>query len=418
MKTLITNKEINKDNILLTIKEKGPISRSDLSKLLRVSKPTILTYINELITEDKIKEIGFKESSELGGRKARLLAYNNYFKFIISAILDIDRLTIGITDLDFCIINKSKKALDKNRSPERVVKLVKEEINNLVKAASIKMNNLIGLGISVPGLVDDNKGVVNFSHNLPGWKNILLKELLEKELDIKVFITHECRTRVLIEKFRLNEKSISTIAVVKSFEGIGSAVLINGKLVEGRDGIAGEIGHITYDNKSKVQCNCGNFGCVEALGSINALMENIKTKLKKPYNNSELTYKNNLSLEEVYKAFINGDRLVCEEVKLNARYLGFAVSNIIKFFNPQKIILYGAIKHFGEKYLDLVKENVLKETFPRFNENYNITFSNLKKDDELMGVAIMVFNNIFISRDTDYKSKFLVKKSFEKNFEY
>lgn len=412
MKTLITNKEINKENILLTIKERGPISRADLSKLLRVSKPTILTYINELIAENKIKEIGFKESTVLGGRKARLLAYNNYFKYIISTILDIDRLTIGVTDLDFSIIAKSTKPLGNNRNPEVVVKLIREELNNLVKSTSVKMTDVIGLGISIPGLVDDYRGIVNFSHNLPGWKNIHIKELLEKDLCIKVFIAHECRTRALIEKFKLSEKSINNIAVIKLSEGVGSAILINGKLLGGRDGIAGEIGHITFDYRSKVQCNCGNYGCVEALGSIIALLNNIKEKLKSSIYNSELTYKDNLSLEEVCKAFNNGDRLVCEEVKINAKYLSFAVSNIIKFFNPQKIIIYGVIKHFGEKYLDLVRNNVLKETFPRFIENYDITFSNLKKEDELKGVAIMVFNNVFISKDIDYKDKFLVKAYF------
>lgn len=406
---VISNRKINKKNILNIIKNEGPISRVDIAKMLRISRPTVNSYIHELLSKNMIKETGYKPTTPKGGKKAILLSFNKNYKYIFSIILGIGKLTFAVTDLNFSILKKVVIPKCKKSDPNETIKIIGNQILKLMNILNLKKGDFIGIGISAPGVVNSEEGIIHTSPNLPGWENVKLKEILENDIGMKVFIDQECRLQALAENYMGSAKNINGFACIKVAKGIGAGIIIDGKILRDREGLVGEVGHTTIDFKSKKRCACGNFGCLETLCSMDVLVDNIKKELQKKNKKSILKYKDDLNLDKICFAFNKGDKLVVEKVLENAKYLSFGISHIIKFFNPEKIILYG-IECFGEKYLKMVKKCVRKETFPNFSKDYNIEFSKLGKGFDLIGSSIMVFNKVFLLKGENLLDRFIVKK--------
>lgn len=167
----ISTKEINKKNILRIIKNSPPISRIDIAARLKISRPTVTAYIDELISEGLINEIGFGESTQLGGKKPRLLQFNNRASYIIGAKIGVRTTRAAITDLDANIVEQIKVPTEEWLGSEMVIGKLKKIVSNVITKSGISTNKVIGIGIATTGLTDSENGVVVFSPNLSGCKS-------------------------------------------------------------------------------------------------------------------------------------------------------------------------------------------------------------------------------------------------------
>jgi len=117
-----------------------------------------------------------------------------------------------------------------------------------------------------------------------------------------------------------------------------------------------------------------------------------------------------LKIEDLYRLYEHGDKIVTGNVEKNAEYLGIGISNTIKMFNPELIIIHGEIIKFGNKYLSKVRESVSKKTFPKVKDNYNIQFSKLGENVGLIGATSVVFNSIFDLDSSSVAGHYIIKK--------
>lgn len=412
-KNNISLKEINKKNILKIVMDMGPISRIDISRKLKISRPTTSAYIGELIEDGLIEEIGKSDSTSAGGKKAVLLQFNHKAGYILGVMIGVKNIRIALTDLGSNIIDAIKVSTEEWLGPDAVIDKLVRNAKEIIKKSRIRKDDIIGIGIGATGLVDSREGKVYFSPNLSGWNNIKLKEIIEKKIDLPAFIENECRVQAIAEKKFGLARDIKDFVCVETGTGIGTGVFIDNKLVCGNKGMAGEVGHIITNLGGKRVCHCGNVGCLETLCSTNSLLEDVINDIKKSGKSSKYG-KKKLELEDLISLYKQGDKVVTGNVENNARYLGIGISNAIKMFNPEIIIIHGDVIRFGEKYLKKVKDSISKNTFPKVKDNYNIKFSEMGDNVGIIGAATIVFENIFDLESSNIAGHYIIKKKLSR----
>jgi N-acetylglucosamine repressor len=408
-KNNISLKEINKKNILKIVIDVGQISRIDISRQLKISRPTTSAYIGELIEEGLIEEIGKSDSTSSGGKKAVLLQFRVRAGYILGVMIGVKNIRIALTDLGSNIIEIVKIPTEEWLGPEAVIDKLVKNIKEIIKKFKINKEEIIGIGIGATGLVDSKKGLVIFSPNLNGWNNIKLKEIIEKKIGLPAFIENECRVQAIAEKKYGLAKNIKNFVCVETGTGIGTGVFIDNRLVSGDKGMAGEVGHIITNLAGNRVCHCGNTGCLETLCSTSYLLEDIADDIKKSSTSSGKS-KRSLKLEDLYNLYNQGNKIATINIEKNAEYLGIGISNTIKMFNPELIIIHGEVIKFGEKYLKKVKESVTKNTFPKVKDDYNIQFSEMGDNVGVIGAASIVFNDIFDLDSSSVAGHYIIKK--------
>jgi predicted NBD/HSP70 family sugar kinase len=405
----ISLKEINKKNILRIVLEIGSISRIDISKQLKISRPTTSAYISELIKDGLIEEIGKSDSTPSGGKKAMLLQFNSKAGYILGAMIGVNNIRIALTDLRSDIIEIIKIPTEEWLGPDAVIDKLIKNLKKIIRISGVNKEKIIGIGIGATGLVDSGKGLVIFSPNLDGWNDIKLKEIVEKKIGIPTFIENECRVQAIAEKKYGLAKNVKNFVCFETGIGIGTGVFIDNKLVTGDKGMAGEVGHIITNLAGNRICHCGNTGCLETLCSISSLIDDIMADIKKSERFSDYG-SSRLKTEDLYRLYEQSEEIITRNVEKNAEYLGIGISNTIKMFNPELIIIHGEIIKFGNKYLSKVKESVSKNTFPKVKDNYNIQFSKLGENVGLIGATSIVFDNVFDLDSSNIAGQYIIKK--------
>ena len=405
----ISLKEINKKNILKIFMEMGPISRIDISRHLKISRPTTSAYIGELIKDGLIEEIGKGDSTPSGGKKAVLLQFNGRAGYILGVMVGVKTIRIALTDLGSNIIEIIKIPTEEWFGPDAVIDKLVKNLKKIIRTSKVNKEEIIGIGVGATGLVDSKKGLVIFSPNLDGWNNIKLKEIVEKKIGLPTFIENECRVQAIAENKYGLAKDVKNFVCVETGTGIGTGVFIDNKLMTGDKGMAGEVGHIITDLAGDRMCHCGNTGCLETLCSISSLIEYIMADIRKSGKFVDYGGRK-LKIDDLYRLYEHGDKIVTGNVEKNAEYLGIGISNTIKMFNPELIIIHGEIIKFGNKYLSKVRESVSKKTFPKVKDNYNIQFSKLGENVGLIGATSVVFNSIFDLDSSSVAGHYIIKK--------
>ncbi|MBU4483717.1 MAG: ROK family transcriptional regulator [Actinomycetia bacterium] len=405
----ISLKEINKKNILKIVMEMGPISRIDISRHLKISRPTTSAYIGELIKDGLVKEIGKGDSTPSGGKKAVLLQFNGRAGYILGVMIGVKTIRIALTDLGSNIIEIIKIPTEEWFGPDAVIDKLVKNLKKIIRTSKVNKEEIIGIGVGATGLVDSKKGLVIFSPNLDGWNNIKLKEIVEEKIGLPTFIENECRVQAIAEKKYGLAKDVKNFVCVETGTGIGTGVFIDNKLMTGDKGMAGEVGHIITDLAGDRMCHCGNTGCLETLCSTNSLIEDIMADIRKSGKFVDYGGRK-LKIDDLYRLYEHGDKIVTGNVEKNAEYLGIGISNTIKMFNPELIIIHGEIIKFGNKYLSKVGESVSKKTFPKVKDNYNIQFSKLGENVGLIGATSIVFNSIFDLDSSSVAGHYIIKK--------
>jgi len=408
-KNNISLKEINKKNILKIVMEMGPISRIDISRHLKISRPTTSAYIGELIKDGLVKEIGKGESTSSGGKKAVLLQFNVRAGYIVGVMIGVKTIRIALTDLGSNIMEIIKVPTEEWLGPDAVVDKLVKNLKKIIRTSKVNKEEIIGVGVGATGLVDSKKGLVIFSPNLDGWNNIKLKEIVEEKIGLPTFIENECRVQAIAEKKYGLAKDVKNFVCVETGTGIGTGVFIDNKLMTGDKGMAGEVGHIITDLAGDRMCHCGNTGCLETLCSTSSLIEYIMADIRKSGKFVDYGGRK-LKIDDLYRLYEHGDKIVTGNVEKNAEYLGIGISNTIKMFNPELIIIHGEIIKFGNKYLSKVRESVSKNTFPKVKDNYNIQFSKLGENVGLIGATSVVFNSIFDLDSSSVAGHYIIKK--------
>ncbi|HHV75017.1 MULTISPECIES: ROK family transcriptional regulator [unclassified Thermoanaerobacterium] len=383
-------KGMNESLILNVIRHNKYVSRSEIAKITNLTPPTVTNIINKLLEDGLVKEDKLGESS--GGRPPVILKINNEAFDIIVIIIGTDIMEEYLLDAELTI-KESKVDNIKKEDSESIFKLLFDRIRHL---KDISKKEIAGIGIVVRGPVKSSEGISVFSPNI-GWRNVPIKDMIEKEFGIPTFVENDVRAMALGEFYNGIAKNVGNVVFLKVGHGIGSTIILDGKIYRGINDMAGEIGHTTIDVAGP-KCSCGNYGCFEALASEKALVNNVVKRIKEgsyslvsEYVNGDLE---NITTRFVYKAAEEGDEVALSELNKIAIYLGIGIANIVNVFSPELVLISGGIVR-GRKFIeDVVLETIKKRSFEANYSSCSIAFSNPDYNTALMGISNIILDSI------------------------
>ncbi|MEK4403642.1 ROK family transcriptional regulator [Sporosarcina sp. FSL K6-6792] len=384
-------KKGNKSLVLDKIKNNSPISRAAVANQTGLNKGTVSSLVSELLEDHLIYESGPGESS--GGRRPVMLLFNNSAGYSIGIDLGVNYLLGVLTDLDGNIFQE-KVMTFKNLSYNEIEEQLFNTIDSLISSVPPSPHGIVGIGVGVPGIVD-NSGEVLLAPNL-NWTNVNLKSILQKKYNLPVIIENEANAGAYGEKKFGAGKEFENIIYVSAGIGIGVGLILNGSLYKGSNGFSGELGHMTIQvNGSK--CRCGNDGCWELYASEQALINNAGLLDIPLPSNKEGDLNNLLTLAE------NGNKDVIKLFEQTGDYLGVGINNIINIFNPQQVIIGNRMASSKKWLEESLNTRVANQALWFQRSDLQIDFSELSTLSSALGVAAFSIEN-FLSVSIQQRS--------------
>ena len=288
------------------------------------------------------------------------------------------------------LVDENGKILKKISVPTEVERGENAIIDNIVDLcgkicdeSNIKLSQVEKIGIGVPGTVDSENGMIMFACNL-NFNKVSIKPIEEK-CGVSVKILNDADAAAYGEYVASGSKADSFICITLG-TGIGSGIIINGKIYNGFNGAGGEIGHTTLI-KDGVQCSCGRKGCWEKYASATALVAQTKAAIK---NNPEsiMSKETVINGQTAFRAADKGDETALKVVEKYIEYVAEGLINVINIFQPKKVVIGGGISREGEPFISRVREFVYKYDYNKYLDKTEITAAELFNDAGIVGAAL------------------------------
>ena len=371
-------KQHNRDLVLRTIFANESISRAEVARVTNLTRTTVSDVVNGLLAEGLVQEVGRGES--IGGKSPILLSVVADSRYLIGLNLGQDKFIGAIVNLRGEIKEMVEMPVHDDNG-QNALENVYQIIDQLIKK---KIKPIVGIGVGTPGLVHTREGIVVNAVNLE-WQDLPLGQLLEKKYKIPVLVLNDSQATAIGEfVYGGDHVSDENLIVVNVKHGIGSGILVNGRLFQGDGGGAGEIGHVVVQENGEL-CRCGKHGCLETVASARAVLKQLNLS----------------SLDKAQSAFESGDEKAIQAVTNAAHYLGISLANLIGTLNIQKIVLTGDMTRFGTKWLEAVNASMRNAALSRLSENTELELGRLDYRACILGASAFLllddYSLLFIS---------------------
>lgn len=314
--------------------------------------------------------------------------------FFIGADLGGTNIATVIVDEFGEIINKHTRPTEASKGPKTVIENVK---NSIYKVCSdVPSEEVAGIGLGIPGLVDIEKGISIFAGNL-GWKNIPVLKEFKEEFKKPVFMDNDVRVATLGEKYFGAGRGIDNLICITLGTGIGSGIIINGKLYRGRNSCAGEIGHITVV-KDGLYCNCGNRGCLEVYASAPGMSRRAREYIRAGHytilDSMVCGDLSKITPKLISKAYDRGDQLAIKIMEETAEILAIGIANYIDIIDPEMVVIGGGVSLAGDRLFKPLRKFVVERSMNKIAKNVKIVPAKLKNESGMMGSAALAMKNL------------------------
>ena len=312
--------------------------------------------------------------------------------FRIGVNIASDRIKAAVLDEYFRIIGRGQSEKKQKRTAEELEADITSVINQAMNGAKIDKDYVLSIGIATPGTVDKASGIVEHASNFD-FELIPLRDMLWKHFDKPIYLENDANCLALGEfKAGVGTRGDSLMAVTVN-KGIGGGIILDGKIMGGCNGTAGEIGHMVI-NVDGEQCTCGRKGCFETYASVRALVAGVRAELENDKNSAiwGMIDNNidNLNGKVVYEAISNGDELAKKVFDRYVDYLSVGITNIVNIFQPETLVIGGDICTLGDTLLNPIRKMVEEQRFSIHSYRQTvICLSESGSDMTLIGAALL-----------------------------
>lgn len=308
-------------------------------------------------------------------------------------------IDVGGTNVKIALVDEKGRIIYSNSVPTRAemgyeytVNNIKQAIYDLLKETKLEAKNIEGIGFGFPGQVDYKSGVVRLAPNIPGWVEVPIAKLIEDEFHIPTRVDNDVRCAALGELNFGAGKGCQNLICITVGTGIGSGLIINGKLVRGASNAAGEIGHIKLQIHDGPICGCGDTGCFEAFASgpsIVAMAEEYiqggkSTKYREMANSNDITP---FIVAEAAKA---GDPVAKRIFTIMGEYLGVGLASVVNLLNPERIIIGGGVADAGDILMLPLKETLKKRAMKIAGDAVEVVPAQLGNTAGVIGASLLI----------------------------
>jgi len=265
-------------------------------------------------------------------------------------------------------------------------------IGRLVRAAGGK-GNIGGIGICAPGPLNPKTGVVLNPPNLPGWRNVELAKLLAKDFGLPAKVENDANAAGLAEVLFGAAVGYKDVFYVTVSTGVGTGIIIDRKIYHGKNGVAGEGGHVSIDYRSPYRCGCGTYGDIESLAAGPGMARRARVMLEQEHSLPsvlrDLTHGHaeEITPKMIQEAARQGDKVAKAVLADTGFFLGFWLAQMISLFDPEAIVIGGGVSHIGKPLFDKIRETIPNHTINGFASKTPVLPAKLRTDVGVYGAA-------------------------------
>lgn len=269
-----------------------------------------------------------------------------------------------------------------------------ESLQERIALYKMSAEDFLGIGMGSPGKVDADAKTVVGAYNL-NWSTLQeVGKSFEAAFNVPFFIENDANIAALGEQWKGAGEGALDCVTVTLGTGVGGGVVVNGQLVRGATGAAGEIGHLTIDTEGQFDCTCGKKGCLETVASATGVMHLARHYALEYVGDSSVKARiddgEEVTSKDIFDAAKTGDYFGLQVVERFAHYLGLACSHLANSLNPSKIVLAGGVALAGDFLLDKVNEQFIEYCFPQIRNKETLVLAKLGNDAGIMGAAQLV----------------------------
>lgn len=389
-------KSHHKAAIKRLIYENGSLSRTEIQQKTGIRPASITQLTRELIEEKILIEKGLGNNQK--GKKQRLLTLNPNGGTVIGIEFDPQSIHGLLIDLENKIISEKNYTLPEEATGNQFVEQLKKTIHQLIHADPTHMTPLLGIGIADPGLVDREQGVSLFCSQIADWRDVPLRQIMEKEFQLPIYVEGNTNCKLLAESLFGAGRNFQNQIYIDLSYGIGASLMTHGSFYYGAQGLAGELGHIQYDKSGPI-CSCGSHGCLEMFVSSSAVMRSIKNAIQhgviSPYLDHIRENTAFLSIHSFIKAANENDKFCASLVEEMGRTLGEVIANVVNLLNPEAILIGGELADLGDLIINPVKGTVRRQSLELATRNLAFKVAEIKDRPASRGAASLVLNQVF-----------------------
>lgn len=398
--TVLDLRRTNRQKILQLIYFARSITRPALIQQSGLSAGTVANVVTELLAEEILVELGMEESQ--GGRPRTILSLNPNFGYFVGVDIGETHVCLELFDIGLNKVAASLPAVHEGESqPDQIVKNICEGFNNLLEQARVSAEQIIGVGIGVPGVVDrelsDNLQVLS---PIWDWKSVPLLNMLRTFLAVPLYIDNGAKAMTQAEAWFKVGRPLESMVALLIGTGVGGGIIQQGVLYRGPTNSAGELGHTIIEFNGR-PCRCGSRGCLEAYLGAPGILERVRerapdhTCLKAP------------SQKEAITALVeSGDTVAQQVLSDTAKYLGAGMVNIVNIFNPQLIVLGGwAGILIGPYILEELEKAVYENALKPALKNLKIELAQFGEDAISLGAATLALED-FLANSARWGTQF------------
>ncbi|WP_125142646.1 ROK family transcriptional regulator [Clostridium transplantifaecale] len=385
----------NRSSILKLLNDCGAMSRKDIAIRLKLTPATVTLICTELISAGILCEKGEVEEERRAGRKKILIDINYQYSYVLSISIEAAKTFIAISNLKGKKLGGKQLTTDGTAAPEKFLKKVTDESKALMWENGIAKDGVLGIGVSVPGPVKRSTGVSQHAYRI--WNEAVpVGEFIGKQMDLPTIVENNVKAFAEGELIYGNGKEWENLLFIKWGPGVGSAIIIHGRLYDSQNSKTAEIGHYIVEKDGK-PCRCGRRGCLETKVATHAIASRIReacTEVTMPelYHlvKGDLSRIEARNMAEWMTVEDEGMWQVLDDI---IEQMARVAVNTITLLAPDKVIIYGEM--FGHRKVE--------ERFVHFCSHYDASYdggyilkSQLSDRIEYIGPLAVAVNELFL----------------------
>ena len=375
-------KQHNARLVLKTIYDAGDVSRADLARLTGLTRATVSNIVAGYLDKGIVAETGVGPS--IGGKPPILLSMVPNARQLICLDLGSEQFTGALVNLRGHFEQQISLPVN-GRTAQAALDLVYELVDQLLSHVTAPV---LGMALGSPGLIDADAGLVKQSVNLD-WHDLPLQQLLADRYAFPVHIANDSHLAALAE-YSYGNDDTRNLVLIKMGQGIGSGIVLNGRIFYGEGFGAGEIGHVSVVADGE-QCSCGNVGCLETVASVRAMLR--QAEMAASQNPDSLLATNSpITWEILRQACQQGDATAQQIVTQAGDFLGLAVANLVGILNVNRIVIAGDVAQTGDLFIGAVKNSMNRRVLPKLAVDTAVQYATTESNLVLLGASALILS--------------------------
>lgn len=311
-------------------------------------------------------------------------------RIVLAADLGGTNLRMAAIDAGGEILFRTRRVTPNARRADEIVSLMVEAAGECLE--NLKREEVLAVAAAVPAILNIADGIILKAPNVPSLNGFRFSKALENALGLPCVLENDANAAAVGENWLGASANVQNSMMVTLGTGIGGGIIIEGNVLRGADGTAGEIGHICVEPDG-VPCGCGSRGCVEQYASATAIVR-LMRELEHNYPKSALPDMPKLSSLEIYEAGLEGDELALEVFRRQGFYLGIVLAGLINILNPEVIVIGGGAAAGWDLFMPQMLEQIRQRAYREPAERAKIVRATLGDDAGILGAARLAFGKV------------------------